>query len=255
MNLKSNKIYCDVTENVFCKKKLGIATITKEGALNYTRENFPANFQEIQKYYTKNGEDLILDFENIFTAMEHSYKIPLEDLILSNKIIGVAEKSQLAVFILFQTLRNPKSINDLLKINSFQNMEKFELLVSIKHKISNTNELLQMITPILTHSWTLFKLEQNTFPLSDNPILSNKGNLMVSIAPNIMLEIDFNRNCDVTEPVIVKSTIANRRKRDFIYRTIRNSTQEIIFGDEKLLNQIKNSAQYKSHLNQLNNAC
>lgn len=255
LNLKSDKIYLDITQNVFYKKKLGLAKITKEGALDFTKRNFPKDLESIQNRYDKDDSEMTLDFENIFTLMEESYKVQLEELIVKNKVITDTEKAHLTFFILFQALRNPNSLDDMTELYKENGMERFELLVSIKHRISNLIGLAELTAPFAVPTWNIYKLEKNIFPLSDNPVLAKNGHIMVAISPNIMLELDLNEKCTKINPIHIKTKISYLKKREFIKRTIENSSREIIFGEEKVLRKIKNSRIYKKQLKRIKNVC
>lgn len=255
LNLKSDKIYTDITQNVFYKKKLGLAEITKEGALGFTKRNFPEELENIQNRYDEDDSEMTLDFENLFSLMEESYKVYLEDLIIYNKPIKDNEKAYLTFFILFQALRNPNSLDDMTEIYKANGMEKFELLVSIKHRISNFIGLAELTTPFSVPTWNIYKLKKNIFPLSDNPVLARNGHLMIAIAPNIMLELDLKEKCTQVNPVYIKTKISYFKKREFIKRTIENSSREIIFGEENILRKIKKSRRYKKQLERIKNAC
>jgi hypothetical protein len=255
LNLKSDKIYTDITQNVFYKKKLGLAKITKEGALDFTRRNFPKELESIKNRYDKDDSEMTLDFEIFFTLMEESYKVHLEELIINDKPITDTEKAHLTFFILFQALRNPNSLDDMTELYKANGIEKFELLVSIKHRISNLIGLAELTAPFAVPTWNIYKLEKNTFPLSDNPVLARNGHLMVAISPNIMLELDLKEKCMKVNPVYIKTKISYFKKREFIKRTIENSSREIIFGEEKFLQKIKKSKTYKKQLELIKNAC
>ncbi|WP_026452142.1 DUF4238 domain-containing protein [Aequorivita capsosiphonis] len=255
LNLKSDKIFIDVTQNVFYKKKLGLATITKEGALDFTKRNFPNELENIQNRYKKDKSELTLDFENYFTLMEESYRIHLEELILNDKAITINEKAYLTFFVLFQALRNPNSLDDMTELYKANGLEKFELLVSIRHKISDYNGLAELSAPFSVPTWNIYKLKKNIFPLSDNPVLAKNGHIMVAISPNIMLELDLKEKCKEVNPVHIKTRISYLKKKEFIKRTILNSSREIIFGEERVLQKIKKSRIYKKHLERIKNAC
>lgn len=255
LNLKSDKIYTNITQNIFYKKKLGIAEITKEGALDFTKRNFPEDLKRIQNRYDKDDSEMTLDFENIFSLMEESYKSHLEELIISDKPIKDTDKAYLTFFILFQALRNPNSLDYMTEIYKAIGMEKFELLVSIKHRISNLIGLVNLTAPFSVPTWNIYKLKKNIFPLSDNPILARNGHIMIAVSPNIMLELDIKEKCTKVNPVIIKTEISYFKKREFIKRTIENSSREIIYGEEEILRKIKKSRLYKKQIKRIKNAC
>lgn len=221
LNLRINKILKTTTENVFFEKKSGIAKVTP---------------------------DTTLDFENIFSIMEEAYKDNLESVILSNKIIDEESKALLTSFIVYQTLRHPNMLNSMTEFYKTAGLEKYQMLLSLKAKLSNPNEMLNLFAPILVPKWTIYKLNKNVFPLSDCPILGRNKHLMIALAPNIMLEIFLDRATSKIEPCIVKNRISYFKYRKFIRRTIYNSSREIIFGSLELLEDIQKSCIYSKHL-------
>ncbi len=255
LNLKSDKIYKDVTQNVFWKKKFGLAKITKEGALNFTKRNFPDNLKEIVERYEKDESEMTLDFENLFSIMEDSYKKHLQEVVLENKPVTDFEKAHLMFFILFQMMRNPNSLDRLINIYKLNGWEKFEVFVFIKHMLSDKTELGKLTTPFVVPTWKIYKIKRNKFPLSDSPVMIRNHNLMVALAPNIMLEINLAEKCDKVMPCIIKKRLSIFKYRKFLKRTIENSSKEIIFGEATLLEKLKNSRTYKRQLKLMKNAC
>lgn len=255
LNLKSDKIYTDITQNVFYKKNLGLATITKEGALDFTKRTFPEELENVQNWYEKDDSNLTIDFENFFTLMEASYKEALDDLILKNNPVTESEKGYITFFILFQALRNPNSLDNMTAKYKVNGMEKFELFVFIRNKISNLIGLAELSSPLSVPTWNIYKLEKNIFPLSDNPFLVKNGHLMMAISPDIMLELNLKEKCTKVNPVNIKTRISYFKKKEFIKRTIQNSSREIIFGEKKVLQEIKRSRTYKKQLKRIKNTC
>ena len=59
LNLKSNKILRLKTENIFFDKGAGLATITRDNALDYCKRAFPNEYKGLKKYYDEHPGDLM----------------------------------------------------------------------------------------------------------------------------------------------------------------------------------------------------
>jgi hypothetical protein len=250
LNLKSNKILHLKTEDVFFVKRAGIATITPEVVKGYLSYNDGEEYEEeiLENYKT----DVILDFENHFTFMEEAYRKHLEKLIVTNDEIDTEYKVYLTTFIVHQVLRNPIMLNQMEKTFSLLGMEKFEVLFSLKEKLSNSDQMMGLYAPIVIPQWKIYKTAKNLFPLSNSPMLGKNQNIMIPVAPNIMIEVNLKQRCSNVRGCKVKTRISFWKYRDFIRRTIKGSTKEIIFGDEELLRKIQKSKLYKKHLKTIN---
>ena len=254
LNLSINKILVDKTKNVFYKKHIGLADLTQKGVTEYTKRNHPDQLESIENYYENDKSELILDFENHFTLMEDSYKKHLFELILSESIT-IETKTYISFFIFFQLIRNPLSLENFIKKFKREKMEKFEFFIYLTEILKDPNRFGNLISAIFVPNWKIYIVSSNIFPLSDNPVLIRNNHLMVAVAPNIMIEIDMTEKTkEINEPKITRK-ISKSKYREFINRTIRNSSKEIIFGDFELLNEIKNSRRYKNHLKEIKNIC
>lgn len=244
LNLKNNNIFSKKTEEVFFEKNTGIAIITSEKALEYAKRKSPENYEKVKEEYSS---DMKLDFENHFSIMEQCYKERLENLILNDSIINDEEKTGLSLLLVYQILRHPNTLNPIEKLFKINGMEKFEMFFSLKERLSDVEGLAKLSIPFLFPKWKIYKLKTSIFPLCDNPVLIKNQHLMFAFAPNIMLEIDLKENSNVIQKCKIKNRISFFKKREFIKRTILNSTKEIVFGDKKLLEKIKKSNTYKKH--------
>lgn len=250
LNLKSNKILYSKTEKIFFQKKAGIAAVKAEylkKILNKLPEKKEVNNQEI--------EDSIIDFENHFTMLENQYRKSLEKIILTNERIEMEDRVDISTFIAFQLFRNPFILDNLTESFKNNEMEKFEMFLTFKKIISNSESLVKFIGTYLFSEWKIYKLSKNIFALSDNPIMIRKFNLMVALAPNILLEINLNKINKSADKYIIKNKISCFKYHDFITRTITNSSKEIIFGDEEKLKKIQNTNKYKKHILNIKNVC
>lgn len=245
LNLKSNRLLVCKTENIFFQKKAGIAKLTKEGINKSLERIFPN--QNI-KNHDENLIDSIIDFENHFTTIENTYKKSLEKVILTNEKLSLEDRVDLSTFIVFQLFRSPFFLNKMIAEFENNEMEKFELLITFKNILSKKESLIKFIGQYLFSEWRIYKISKNIFPLSDNPIMIKDKNLMVALAPDILLELNLKKTEKNIENFIYKKRITYFKQHEFIKRTIKNSSIEIIFGNEEKLKNIQNSNAYKKHL-------
>lgn len=248
LNLRSNKILFQKTDNVFFEKKAGIAKITRAEALEYCRQFFPGQYEELRSYYDKNPSDLIMDFENHFTGLEDSYKDSLEELIINQKIAGIVHKTEISFFIAFQLLRNHTALKQAEEFYKHQNLAKFVVFVDLKHTLSDTNKLGSLILPYVSSRWTLYKSKKMIFPLSDNPVLYRPKHIFLPLSPDLLLEIETDRKVEPAKRCKVKRRISKRLVNEIIQRTIENSSREIVSFDENSLVQIQQSEAFRSQI-------
>lgn len=236
LNLKSNKIYTVKTEDIFLEKKLGLAKVLSK-----------ADSSENNK-----ADEITYDFENLFTAMENSYKDALENLITNHKKIDEETKFFLASIIVCQNLKNPILLKDMEDFYKIFGMGKIEMLNSLHSKLSDYQQLAKFYVPIITPKWKIYIIKKNIFPICDNHILGRNHNIMFAVAPNIMIEIDLKEDNYYIGQCVIKRKISYFKYREFIKRTIRNTSKNIVFGEKELLLKIQKSNTYKKHLKNTN---
>ena len=252
LNLKSNKLLTCKTEKIFFQKNAGIAELSNDSVNNALKRMHPTEeFSSIDSEL----DNIIIDFENHFTMIEESYKNTLEKVVLTEKNIDLHDRVNLATFVAFQLFRNPNSLDNLIDVFKKNNSEKFEVFFTFKRIISDRDSLIKFVAPFLASKMKIYRLSKNVFPLSDNPILIRNFHLMVSLAPNIMLEINLKKIESNLEKYQISNRISFFKYRKFILRTITNSSKEIIFGETKKLLKIQNSKAYKIHLAKIKKVC
>ncbi len=251
LNLKSNKILRLKTKNVFYDKGAGIATITQENVLDYCKREIPDEHDQLEKYYLENPSELTLDFENHFTLFEGHYKPSLEYAIHNQNIDSIQHKTILSFFIFIQLIRNHNHLSDAVRVFNLNNKAKFELFISLKHTLSSTEGLMNLLLPFIFSKWTLYKSTEGKFPLSDNPVLVRTFNIQLPLAPDLLLEVNLNKKVSENDICTLKDTISFLKYREFKKRSIKNSSREIVFARDDLLEKWQNSRTYKNHLKEI----
>lgn len=244
LNLKGDKILSTITNEVFYKKNLGLIPIEKLVNLPGINYKLMDDYEENGTVFDNNDSQFIWDFENFFTNMEDSYRYLLEKFINEDFQITDRDKAELSFFILYQTLRHPNCLSQLQKTFEIDGYDKADLFNGIVNSITSSENLQKLIMPFCMPTWIIYKIQENTFPLSDNPILIDNQRLMVALAPNILLEFDMKENISKIHPCIIKSSITQNKIDEFFERMLASFTNEIVFGEKEILNKIKNSNKY-----------
>jgi hypothetical protein len=179
LNLKTDKVLHCKVENVHYENKLGISEIKPEDAKEYCRSVFPNSYDELCTYYDKNPNNLVLDFENVFSGVEDSpaYR-SLMDVAINHGISTKEDKANLAAFIVMHNMRNHVIINSMVEMFEKIGRYRFEHFIWMKHAWSNSDILYSLVMPLLEGQWMLYKLRSHTFPLGDSPIMCKHGSIM-----------------------------------------------------------------------------
>lgn len=251
LNLRADKLLNQKTEKVFVQKEAGIAILTKENVLDYCKRTHPNDLEEMEEYFKNNPSDLKLDFENHFTNFEQSYLPILEKVITEGRIDNIAEKTILSMFVYFQITVNYNYLNLIEKIYKENKWAKFEVFLSMKNAVSNPDSFIKLILPILSSKWKLYKVSKHLFPLGDVPILQGSGRILAPLCPDLLLDINLKHRVSDKDICEHKSYLPFYRYSSFKKRIIKQSSREIIFGNEELLRKWKNSKRYKKRFEEI----
>lgn len=253
LNLKADKIFKRKVENVHFGKGLGISKITPDKARDYCKRVFPEEYDKLDKYLKSHPDTLILDFENVFLAIENSPSYQsLINVIQKEKISTREEKAYIAGFIVQHNMRNHIVINSMIEILDILGKHRFEHFIWLKYVWSNPDILYRLVYPLIESQWILYKTKDHTFPLCDSPIMSKNGSIMVALSPRMLLEINMRTKTD-PEKWIEKDYISKFKLNEFRRRTISNSFIEIIFYNKETLELWQRTKEYKRRVKLLSN--
>lgn len=241
LNIKSNKILTTTTENVFYEKGMGIADVTHESALDFAKRNNPLEFKNVLHAKKSEYDDLVIDFENFYTAMDNIYESPIKEIILKNNIENISDKTWIASFIIDLYIRNYQNQNSYLEEFKLKKKPKFELFWELKKTLSNRKCLEKMIIPLVASEWILYKETEFKFPICDIPLLINNKNILFAISPKMLLQIEYNKKVLPENICTIKNKSSDFIYREFIKRMILNANREIIFNDFRVLESLRNS--------------
>lgn len=253
LNLRAGNILKSKIENVHFEKGLGTSEITPDKARDYCKRVFPEKYDELDKYLKSHPDTLILDFENVFSAIENSPAYQsLIDVIQKEKISMREEKANIATFIVLHNMRNHSIINSMIEISDKLGEHNFEHFIWLKHAWSNPGVLYHLVYPLIESQWILYKTKDHTFPLCDSPIMSKNGSIMVALSPRMLLEINMRTKTDL-EKWAEKDYIPKFKLNEFRRRTISHSFVEIVFNERETLEVWQRTKEYKRRVRLLSN--
>jgi hypothetical protein len=227
LNVKSGTIIKTNVNNVHFEKKLGLAEISREAA-----EAFCRKYQIKQP---KDGYPTFLDFEPILSTLEQlqPYQVLL-DTIRLQRITSLEQRLHLALFVYLQYFRSHSVMKSSLEWHQTLGIEKFEAFLALTSMITNYESVAEVMLPLMECQWTLFALSDDTFPLSDSPVLISYKDIIVPLSPRLLLEIRRRVRGSDGE-CQVRRRIKIGKLADFRRRTIGNTFRQLIFGSRQLL--------------------
>ena len=245
LSVKSDSIFRSKVDNIHFDKNLGVAEITLDNMKKFVNRHRPEEYDDFKKNAKETDYPLYLDFESILTGIE---KLPsysaLLNVIRGQNIVSIDEKAFLASFIYYQYLRSHAIMNSSLEWGLKNKIEKFEYFVLLKWHLANTNSLFQQVAPITFSEWTLYKLDKDTFPLTDSPVLIGSNGIMVSLSPRLLLETSRIPALN-SDGLTIKNGIDDDKLNEFRIRTIGNTFREIIFSDKELLKNWQETKEFQ----------
>lgn len=234
LNLKGDKILNVKTEKVFIDKYRGLAILESDNDFEKLKNNFI--FHKKSDEFSNQLDLLILDFENHFTEYENISRRALQRTILNKKIKDIEDKTFLAQFFIFQEIRNPLILNERYDFLLKNGNNKVDLLLEIRDFFTDKKKLENSLIPLVFCKWVVYILKDYKFPLPDKPILYNKNNILVPLAPDILIEIQLDKK---TEDIATyKYEISYFKYLKFSNRIANNISFEVV-GDNYLLNKLK----------------
>lgn len=244
LETKSNKHLIDKAENIHYEKKLGIAEMKPDKVREFCKKYFPEHYDSFLKETESQQETLYLDFENHFTIMETlpTYQVMLKT-IQAGKVQHFEDKVWLTTFLLNHKLRSHITLNSMTELYSKLGVEKFELLWLLKWSLANPNFHFEETAKISHSTWTIYVTKKPIFPLSDNPIVITKKNIVATLSPFMVLYVDRNFNGDTS--VRFRNGISWIRFWRYKKLTISNTIKGLIFYDSRQLASWKASFWWK----------
>lgn len=253
LEFKAPKILLKKVDDLFYIQSLGIS-IVSEAELHKLQNIYSSEFQTIVTgdHFNKNNtaKTHLIDIENVFSLTEeyYGYKEML-DVVKTNNIPSIKEKTQVACFIAINLMRGLRFFSRLQeKYNTSENPQ----LESFKHfrgLLSDTDAMYNFVAPMVHSRWTLYSLDEYLFPLSDSPIIHYQKYIWVVISPKHMIEIDTSvKNWD---GVRYKNRISSEKYIQLKTLIVKDTYSTIIFPNESFLTKLSKTYTWKKRKNAL----
>ena len=243
LSVKANKVYAQAVRDVHYDKHLGVAEVTMEAADDFCRRYHPGMYEAFKRDLEPEDYPVVIDFESLFEGLERlrPYEALLE-VIRKNCITSAEEKGQIAHIIIYQRLRSHAIMNALLESAGKMGREKFEPLIGLKWALSDHRLIYSQIEPLVLSCWRLFRLDRDTFPLSDSAVSVKPGSVMATLSPRLLLDVDLR----VKElGCCHQNWIEPEKLSEFRRRTIGDTFREIIFSDQQVLEEWRNEPAFQ----------
>ena len=243
LNVKSGNLYEQAVEHVHWDKGMGTAEVTIEIADEFCQRHHPQKLESFRKSIKPGDFPVTVDFESLFEGLEHlpPYTVLL-DVIKKNCITSAEEKSQLAHFVLYQRARSHAVMSAVLECAGKMGVAKFEPLIYLKWLFSDQRFLVSQVQPLVMSRWAIYRLDRDAFPLSDSAVSLEPANIMVTLSPRLLVEINLR---DRGVELCHRNRIEPQRLTEFKRRTICGAFREIIFSDPNVLAEWRDDAQFQ----------
>jgi hypothetical protein len=253
LNVRANKVLQTVVDKVHVDQGMGQAEITADMARAFCKKYWPSEYKKFDEYMKEHPETLTLDFESQLTGLENgpAYNT-LRAVIVKERIDDRVEIAFLSGFAFIQYLRSHAVFTSALRHLKEAGVERFEFFWMIKNAISDPDFLFPMVVPLAVSRWTIYRTEEHMFPLPDTPVLIKRNNLMIALSPRMLAEIDLTIRTPEGSWRIMDG-IPRNKYLEFRRRTIANTYKEIIFSDTAILEEWKQTPEFKTRTKMLTN--
>lgn len=135
-------------------------------------------------------------------------------------------------------------LNAMIEFSREIGVTKFEHLIDLKHSLGDINYLGPLTMTIAPFKWTYYRTDRDTFPLNDSPVLIEPSTVMMALSPRMLLVIDRTQPMR-TESISNANFISPEILETFRQKTIANTFREIIFSSPRLLEEWRDSDEFR----------
>lgn len=234
-------------ERAHYDKNLGVAEITKVAAESFVQRYHPDQYDQFLQESKSSDYPVYLDFEDILTALEgmEPYQV-LMKVALTESVDNLIEKTNLASFVVLQSLRSHAIMNSMIDWHEALGYAKFEHFVTLKWMLSDATFLFPLVHPLVNAAWTLYTSPCHAFPLCDSPVLVSEASTMVALSPRLLLELrPRERTSEERSPL--SKRISEEKLEEFRLRTIGSTFREII-GRPDILEEWRASPEFRARV-------
>lgn len=230
LNIRSGAIYTTAVENVHFDKNLGLADITPDSMKNFCRRRFPGEYARVAAYIDEHPDTLTMDFENILGGTEKHGHGFLVDAARHGGFSSVEHKGFVSCLVVIHAMRSHEFMSSMVANASAAGVDKWEYFWLLKGMWSDRVALARATAPLAAARWTLYRTERHRFPLCDSPVMINRDNVMMTLTPRLLAEIDLTVQAP-EDRWIVRDGISASKYREFRRRAIHNTYKDIVFSD------------------------
>jgi hypothetical protein len=250
LSVRSGAVYSTAVENVFFEKNLGLAEMTPASMKDFCRRWFPDDYPEVARDIDEHPDTLVLDFENHFGGIEkHGHPFLLEAA-RHGRLTSVHHKGFVTCLVITQAMRSHEFMSSMVARTSAAAVEKWEYFWILKQIWSDRVALARAVAPLAGARWTLYRTEQHRFPLCDSPVMINRGNVMMTLTPRLLAEIDLTAQAP-EDKWVVQDGISASKFREFRRRSIQNTFKDIIFANREELETWKTLPEFRTRVRNL----
>lgn len=244
LNIYNNEVHHKTTDQVFFEKHLGLVSFNEKDIEQFIKRNYPEDAEERKMSFKK--QDLIIDFENHFTALEESPAyLSLISLVKDKTLQSLEEKGNIATFILVHNLRNHVMINSFQEFGKQIGSSKLEEFIHMKWILQDSKFMKNIISKFLMGHWVIFTLKE-PIPLIDSPICNNNGEILCVLNPYQVLSINLKNLTNQIQYMTVDNYIQIKQFQKIL---ISNTYREIVFIDESRAEEWMKSNEWSKRRN------
>jgi len=167
----------------------------------------------------------------------------LLEVIRKGGLRSLHQKGDLAGFLAVHLLRSHAVMNSMVELMATIGLPKFEYLWRFKRFLDDLDKLFPYAVAVGSGRWRFYRTYQDTFPLTDTPVLLQPDSVMVALSPRLLLEIErTDHSCE--DGWVSDNHISQAKLEEFRLRTIGNTFREIIFGDRKVLEEWQRTPEF-----------
>lgn len=231
LNIRSGAIYRTAVENVHFDKSLGLAEMTPDSMKSFCRRRFPGEYAQFAKYIDEHPDTLTMDFENILAGTERHGHTYLLDAARNGGFSSVEHKGFVTCLVIIQAMRSHEFMATMVGRAAAAGIDKWEYFWLLKGMWADRSALARAVAPLACARWTLYRTARHVFPLCDSPVMINRDNVMVTLSPRLLAEIDLTVH-EAEDRWTVRDGISTSKYREFRRRAIQNTYKDILFSDE-----------------------
>lgn len=250
LNVRSGAIYSTAVENLHFDKNLGLAEMTPDSMKRFCRRWFPEKYAEVAQYINEHPDTLTMDFENILGGTEKHGHGFLLDAARYGGFSSVQHKGFVTCLVVIQAMRSHEFMSSMVARTSAAGIQKWEYFWILKNMWADRVALARAITPLACARWTLYRTERHRFPLCDSPVMINRDNVMMTLSPRLLAEIDLTIQAP-EDKWLVRDGISGSKYREFRRRSIQNTFKDIVFSEIAELTTWKALPEFRSRMRDL----